>query len=93
MSNTKIFSNHAEFYFFLKRNPYLMLKNQIVSDFKQTMNSLVSGCKCNTNKMQKMAIEMYKNINVTEEEKIELKETLGVEIIKFNLGIKEGFKI
>jgi len=93
MENSRIFVNHADFYFFLKRNPYLLLKNKDVTDFRNVMTSVVSGCQCDTKKMQHQAIKIYTSLaksGFTESEKDQLKNNLDVDIIKFKLGTR-GF--
>tara|TARA_Y100000389_G_scaffold203468_1_gene251966 strand:- start:1505 stop:1795 length:291 start_codon:yes stop_codon:yes gene_type:complete len=96
MGNEKTFNNHAEFYFFLKKNPYLFLKNQLVSDFRSTMNSIISGCSCNRKKLQKLAIGFYTNMDkniFSENDLNDIKSSLGVDKIKFKLGAREIFEI
>ena len=96
MENNRIFVNHADFYFFLKRNPYLLLKNQSVSDFRNTMNSIVSGCSCDKKKLQKQAIKIYTSfatVGFTDSEREELKHNLDVKTIKFHLGSRKFLEI
>jgi len=96
MENSRIFVNHADFYFFLKRNPYLLLKNQLVSDFRNIMNSVVSGCNCDKKKLQKQAIKVYTDfavIGFTDFEREELKHNLDVQTIKFQLGSRKFLEI